>query len=140
VRDAEVEPERYFDGQGDPQGGRKESESTDLDYTLQLDWTPDIPRGYLLVHVDYIFNEADDDSNATIYTTGRWYFQDRELLNARIAWSNEADTIEIGIWGKNLQDNEIADNPGGFVADFFGAYRTNIEDPRTYGMDFRYSF
>ena len=35
---------------------------------------------------------------------------------------------------------EIADNHSGFVASFFGAYRTNIEDPRPYGMDFRYSF
>lgn len=140
MRDEEIEPESYFDGRGEAKGGRKMSQDTDLDYTLQLDWTPEIPRGYLLVHVDYVFNEAADDSDATIYTTGRWYFQDRELLNARIAWSNDDDTFEVGIWGKNLQDNQIAENPGGFVADFFGAYKTNIEDPRTYGVDFRYSF
>ena len=140
VRDSEKTPIPYFDGDGQPQGGRKENESTDTDYTLRLDWTPNIPRGFLLVHVDYVFEEADDDSNATIYTTGPWYFQDRELLSARIAWQNDDDNLEIALWGKNLLDKEIADNPGGYVASDLGAYRTSIEDPLTYGVDVRYSF
>ena len=140
VRDEEKTPEAYFDSQGNPAGGRKESVSTDTDYTLRLDWTPDIPMGYLLVHVDYIFNEAEDDSEAVIYTTGQWYFQDRELLNARIAWQDDSDTFEVALWGKNLLDKEIAENPGGFVADALGAYRTSIEDPLTWGVDLRYSF
>jgi iron complex outermembrane receptor protein len=140
IRDEERTQERYFDGQGNPKGGKKESTSTDTDYTLRLDWTPEIPLGYLLVHVDYVFNEADDDSNAVIYTTGPWYFKDRELLSARIAWQNDADNIEVALWGKNLLDKENASNPGGFVASDLGAYRTSIEDPLTWGVDLRYSF
>ncbi len=140
VRDEEKTQERYFDSQGKPKGGRKESSSTDTDYTLRLDWTPEIPLGYLLIHVDYVFNEADDDSDAVIYTTGPWYFKDREMLSARIAWQNNADNIEVALWGKNLLDKEIADNPGGPVAADLGAYRTSIEDPLTWGVDLRYSF
>jgi iron complex outermembrane receptor protein len=140
VRDEEKTPQPYFDSQGNPAGGRKESVSTDTDYTLRLDWTPEIPVGYLLVHVDYIFNEAEDESDAVIFTTGEWYFRDRELLNARIAWQDDSDTFEIALWGKNLLDKEIADNPGGFVADALGAYRTSIEDPLTWGVDLRYAF
>jgi len=142
VRDEEKTPEAYFDGQGEPQGGKKENTNTDTDYTLRLDWTPDIPMGFLLVHVDYVFNEADDDSDAVIYTTGPWYFKDREMLSARIAWQNDADSIEVALWGKNLLDKEIAGNPDGFVADpsTLGAYRTSIEDPLTWGVDLRYSF
>jgi iron complex outermembrane receptor protein len=140
VRDEEKTPEAYFDSQGNPAGGRKENVSTDTDYTLRLDWTPDIPVGYLLVHVDYIFNEAEDESGEVIFTTGQWYFQDRELLNARIAWQDDSDTFEVALWGKNLLDKEIADNPDGFVADALGAYRTSIEDPLTWGVDLRYSF
>ena len=142
VRDAEITPQAYFNGAGEPVGGRKQSESTNTDYTLRLDWTPEIPVGFLLVHVDYVFEEAEDpsDTDAAIYTTGPWYFQDREILSARIAWTNEAENFEVAVWGRNLQDNEIADNPGGFVASNLGAYRTSIEDPLTYGVDLRYSF
>ncbi len=140
VRDAETTPQAYFNGDGEPVGGSKQTDGTNTDYTLRLDWTPVIPRGYLLVHVDYVFESADDDSDVAIYTTGPWYFQDREILSARIAWTNDADNFEVAIWGRNLQDNEIADNPGGYVASTLGAYRTSIEDPLTYGVDLRYSF
>jgi hypothetical protein len=39
-------------------------------------------------------------------------------------------------------DEETASNPGGFVAgdDALGAAITTIDDPRTYGIDVRYSF
>jgi len=142
VRDAEITPQAYFNGNGEPVGGSKKNESTNTDYTLRLDWTPAIPMGYLLVHVDYVFEESEDpsDTEAAIYTTGPWYFQDREILSARIAWTNDAENFEVAIWGRNLQDNEIADNPGGYVASNLGAYRTSIEDPLTYGVDLRYSF
>jgi iron complex outermembrane recepter protein len=141
VRSAEITPQAYFNSNGQAVGGRKESTNTSTDYTLRLDWTPQIPVGYLLVHVDYVYEENEGPSETTaIYTTGEWYFQDREILSARIAWTNEAENFEVAIWGRNLQDNEIADNPGGYAAANLGAYRTSIEDPLTYGMDIRYSF
>ncbi|MAT92192.1 MAG: hypothetical protein CME59_06295 [Halioglobus sp.] len=140
MRDMEREQDPYFDARGEPKGGEKENIDTRTDYTISMDWTPDIPTGYLLVHVDYIFDQKADDSTATIFTTGRWYFQDRKLLNARLAWSNDADTIEVALWGKNLLDEEFAENPGGFVADELGAYKTNVQDPLTYGVDLRYNF
>ena len=139
-RDTERTQEPFFDSEGEPQGGRKESLDSELDYTLTLDWTPEIPRGFLLVHVDYVFNEADDDSDDVIYTTGRWYYKDRKMLNSRIAWSNDNDSIEIAIWGRNLLDEQVAENPGGYVADELGAYKTNVQDERTYGVDLRYNF
>jgi hypothetical protein len=43
----------------------------------------------------------------------------------------KSDTFEVALWGKNLLDKEIAENPGGLVADAIGAYRTCIEDPLT---------
>ena len=142
VRSSVKTPQAYFNSGGQPVGGTKQHDKTNTDYTLRLDWTPEIPVGYLLVHLDYVYEEAGDpnDSNSRIYTTGPWYFQDRELLSARIAWTNDADNFEIAIWGKNLQDNEIADNPGGLAAANLGVYRTSIEDPLTYGIDMRYSF
>ena len=142
VRSSTKTPQAYFNSGGEPVGGTKEHDNTNTDYTLRLDWTPEIPVGYLLVHIDYVFVEAEDpsDTNSPIYTTGEWYFQDREVLSARIAWTNSEENIEVAIWGKNLQDNEIADNPGGLAAANLGVYRTSIEDPITYGIDLRYSF
>ena len=97
--------------------------------------------GYLLVHVDYVFNEDPGPNDDTvIYETGRWYFNDRKMLNARIAWSNDDDTIEVALWGNNLLDEENASNPGGYVADLLGAAKTTPEDPLTWGVDVRYSF
>jgi iron complex outermembrane recepter protein len=140
VREVDKEEDPYFDSQGEPRGGETISESADTDYTLIMDWSPEISRGYLLVHVDYVFNEADDPGDEPIYTQGKWYLKDKKKLNARIAWSNAAETIEVALWGANLLDNEYAGNPGGFVADTLGAYKTEIDDPRTYGIDLRYSF
>jgi iron complex outermembrane receptor protein len=142
VRESETTPQNYFNSGGEPVGGVKQHDSTLTDYTLRADWTPEIPIGYLLVHVDYVYQESIDpsDTDEPIYTTGPWYFQDRELLSARIAWTNEAENIEVAIWGRNLQDNEIAPNPGGLAAANLGVYRTSIEDPLTYGVDLRYSF
>ncbi len=140
IRDAETTPASYFNSDGEPAGGSSYTDGSNTDYTLRLDWTPEIPVGFLLVHMDYVFEDADDATDAAVYTTGPWYFQDREILSARIAWTNDAEDFEVALWGRNLQDNEIASNPGGYVASTLGAYRTSIEDPLTYGVDFRYSF
>ena len=141
IRESEIVPQEYFNSAGDLVGGVKETEQTGTNYTLKLDWTPEIPYGYLLLHANYVYEE-DEGPNArdAIFTTGRWYFQDRKLLNSRIAWSNDEETIEVALWGKNLLDEEYAENPGGFVASDLGAYRTNVQDPRTYGVDLRYNF
>ncbi|TGD72070.1 TonB-dependent receptor [Mangrovimicrobium sediminis] len=141
LRETETEREAYFNAAGEPAGGDKESSSTDTNYTLVLDWTPQVPRGFLLVHVSYEFDEdPGPDSDTPIFQTGSWYFQDREWLNARIAWSNDAETIEVALWGDNLLDEEYADNPSGLGADTLGGIHTNPYDTLTYGIDLRYSF
>jgi iron complex outermembrane receptor protein len=140
-RETDSESEPYYDAAGELQGGGKESIEPRMDYTLRFDWTPQVPVGYLLVHVDYVFQEAEsDDQIDTIFVTGPWYLQDRKRLSARVAWQNDADTLEIALWGQNLLDEEYAENPGGFVADVLGAPHTSIEDPLTWGVDLRYSF
>jgi iron complex outermembrane receptor protein len=140
-REKESVFENYFNAAGEPAGGETEEAETDIEYTLLFDWTPEIPAGYMLVHVDYVFKEdSGPDEDDAIFETGPWYFQDTKLLSARISWQNDADTIEVALWGKNLLDEETASNPGGYVADTLGASHTNIDDPMTYGLDLRYSF
>ncbi len=140
-RETESVSEEYYNEAGDLVGGEKSTGETNTEYTLKLDWTPQIPYGYLLLHMNYEFREdPGPNRNTAIFATGPWYFQDKKLLNARLAWSNEADTIEVALWGNNLLDEEYASNPGGRAADVLGAYHTNIDDVLTWGVDLRYSF
>ncbi|MGI9286351.1 MAG: TonB-dependent receptor [Pseudomonadales bacterium] len=133
--------DNYFNAAGEPAGGENVSTDADTEYTLRFDWTPELPFGFVLIHVDYVYREDPGPNEDTaIFQTGPWYFQDEKLLSARVSWQNNADTIEVALWGKNLLDEENAENPGGFVADTLGAAHTAIDDPRTYGLDLRYSF
>lgn len=140
-RDTESISDEYYDAAGELKGGVKDTGTSDFDYTLRFDWTPEIPVGYLLVHVDYVFDEDNEpDENSVIFQEGRWYFQDKKKLSARIAWESEDGAFEVALWGKNLLDEEYASNPGGFVADALGAAYTGLDDPLTYGIDLRYAF
>lgn len=140
-RDNESKSDEYYNGAGEPKGGDTDSGNTSTDYTLRFDWTPEIPVGFLLVHVDYVFNEdSGDHDDDAVYYEGPWYFQDEKRLSARVAWESDDGSIEVALWGKNLLDEEYASNPGGFVADDLGAAYTTIEDPLTYGVDLRYAF
>ncbi|AQA19408.1 hypothetical protein BST95_15345 [Halioglobus japonicus] len=134
--------EAYFNAAGEPAGGEEFTSRTNNDYTLRLDWTPEIPTGFLLLHMNYVFNEdpAKFDPDTAIFVDGPWYFQDRKILNARVAWTNEQENLEIALWGDNLLDEEYASNPGGLAADTLGAAHTSIRDTITYGLDLRYAF
>ncbi|MEH6585610.1 MAG: TonB-dependent receptor [Halioglobus sp.] len=131
----------YYNAAGDLSGGENTSGETNAEYTLKLDWTPEIAYGYMLLHMNYQFREdPGPDQNTALFTTGPWYFQDQKLLNARLAWSNEEDSIEVALWGSNLLDEEYAGNPGGLAAADLGAYHTTPDDTLTWGVDLRYSF
>ena len=92
--------------------------------------------------MNYTFREdtGQYDPDEAIFIDGPWYFRDRKMLQARLAWSNDDDTIEVALWGNNLLDREHASNPGGLAADDLGAAHTSIADTITYGIDFRYAF
>lgn len=139
-RETESVSEEYYNSAGDLVGGEAVDGETNTTYTLKLDWTPEIAYGFLLLHMNYQFAEDDGPGeNTPIFTTGPWYFQDKKLLNARLAWSNEEDTIEVALWGNNLLDEEYAGNPDSLAADL-GVYHTNPQDTLTWGVDLRYSF
>jgi iron complex outermembrane recepter protein len=140
-RETESVSELYYNAAGELVGGDTDDSDSSTEYTLKLDWTPQIAYGYLLLHMNYQFSGDDGPSDdEAVFTTGRWYFQDKKLLNARLAWSNDDDTIEVALWGNNLLDEEYASNPGGEAADTLGSPHTNIDDALTWGVDMRYSF
>ncbi|MFK8050230.1 MAG: TonB-dependent receptor [Halioglobus sp.] len=141
-RETDTVADTFFNSAGEPAGGKEPTDDAETEYTLRFDWTPEIAVGSVLVHMDYVFRESPGPLlNQAIFLTGPWYFQDQKLLSARVSWQNDDENIEVALWGRNLLDNEYAENPGGFVADTLGAAHTKfLEDPITYGVDLRYSF
>ena len=148
VRDNESLFEEYIDAAGNPAGGELFKTSADNDWTLRIDWTPAIPSGSLLVHMDYVFDEFTeefDDSlqsfiNAGLIADGPWYRDDQKKLSARIAWLRDDEKLEVALWGNNLLDEDHASNPGGLTARTTGSSIVRLNAPRTWGVDLRYQF
>ena len=68
--------------------------------------------------------------------------QERTLVNARLAWSQELEggsEVTLALWGKNLTDEEY--RTFGFnYGPALGLNLTNYGEPRTYGMDLSISY
>jgi iron complex outermembrane receptor protein len=65
----------------------------------------------------------------------RLYGQDAvTLLNARLAWAPANEAYEVALWGKNLTDERWVN----FIAPIITMDQLNYNDPRTYGVEFRY--
>ena len=143
VRKIDSSTEAFYNDSGTLIEAGTEANDTNTSYTLMMDWEPQISSGYAVVHVDYVFRE-----NARGLEIGNddWvndiphYFDDTELLNARISWLNDDETIEIGLWGKNLLDNRYTGFPGGRTKDILGTGFTSVNKGLEAGIDIKYSF
>ena len=145
-RDREVTWDPYFDANGDPASDLERSE-TNTDYTLTVAWSPEIGRGNLDARIDYIFNENpyvigqdtvfDPVDYPSLLDDG--FFEDRKDLRARVAWSNDDDTLTLALWGKNLLDQKRL----GGVSDIsvlFGTPFATMDLPRTWGVELEMRF
>jgi outer membrane receptor protein involved in Fe transport len=145
-RDREVAWDPYFDANGDPASDLERSE-TNTDYTLTFAWSPDLGRGNLDARIDYIFNENPYViGQDTVFDPADYpgmldegFFEDREDLRARIAWSSDDDVWTLALWGKNLLDQKRL----GGVSDIsvlFGTPFASIDEPRTWGIEIETRF
>ncbi|TRX55909.1 TonB-dependent receptor [Thalassomonas sp. M1454] len=143
VRSTDIETEEFYNDVGTLIPAGSSSSDTNTSYTLKADWMPDLGFGTTVVHLDYVFREND---RGAIIGEDEWvneiphYFDDTELLNARISWISESDAIEIGIWGKNLMDNRYSGAPGGRTKDILGTGYTSVNRGLEAGIDIQYSF
>jgi outer membrane receptor protein involved in Fe transport len=87
--------------------------------------------------------EGRDDSYYGYYHDGK--LEDYHLVNASAQWQSGA--IAITLWGRNLNDEDYAVHGLYFGADprdDFGAWQNStylqLGEPRTYGVELRYSF
>jgi outer membrane receptor protein involved in Fe transport len=61
----------------------------------------------------------------------------RDLVNVRIGFFPDGSQWEVGLWVRNLFDEDAAANRG---RDFLGNEFTRRVDPRTVGIEARFSF
>jgi iron complex outermembrane receptor protein len=127
------------DGIGRDLSGNELLEAPPYTVNLAGDYTFRFTSGELLLHADatwvgkeYFTAFNDLPPNDINVSKASWE------SNARIAFRGRDDKYEIGIWGKNLNDN---DEVNWSVSPFaFGIRFTTVPYPRRYGVDFRWNF
>ncbi len=143
VRDIDVETDAHYNSSGSLIEAGSSSSDTNTFYTLRADWLPDFEIGTTILHIDYVFRE---NTNSLLFQEDEWvndiphYFDDTELLNMRFSWINDADNLEIGIWGKNLLDNQSIGFPGGRTKEILGTGFTSVNRGLEAGIDIRFTF
>jgi len=141
-RDAKATWDEYYNAAGELAGGPQAKNSTNTDYTITMDWQPDIGPGELDFRLEYIFNEdtgAFDNTSIVDPDDYPGYFKDRKELNTRLAWTSESDKYTAALWGKNLLDQKLL---GGIndISILFGTPFTSVSAPMTYGVEFGVRF
>jgi iron complex outermembrane receptor protein len=143
ARESEETLESFFDSVGVFIPSATTDGDTDTEYTVTLDWAPEVDFGGVLLHVDYQFKEdtrVDDTGFNRIFLSIPGVGEDLETLNARLAWTNKQENLTVGLWGANLLENERVKGTGAISLAFFGTAFVSVEPPRTYGVDVKYSF
>ena len=142
-REQESSREAHYDAQGNFVTADNRSATTPQEYTLTLDWSPELAVGTVLFHLDYVYEENTDRENEDHldeFNRVPGYGDDTELLNARVSFITPSGGYEFAVWGKNLLENERVSQPGGLTGDVLGTYHVGIVDPLTYGVDFKAFF
>ena len=138
-RDVESEWDEFYDANGDlvPPEDRISTGTSDLDYTVTVGWQPEIGRGNLDVRIDYIFNENTsflDEFSVVDPDDYPGFYEDRQDLNARVAWSSDDDQWTVALWGKNLLDEKRLGGIGD-ISILFDTPFTSMSAPLTWGIE-----
>ena len=142
-REQESSREAHYNAQGEFVTADNVSATSPQEYTLTLDWSPEVSFGTVLLHVDYIYEENTDPENEDHldeFFNVPGYGEDSKLLNARFSYITLGGGYEFAVWGKNLLDDDRVSQPGGLTGDVLGTYHVGVVDPRTYGVDFKAFF
>lgn len=143
IRSTDTKRPQYYNAEGTLIEAQTTSTDAELNYTLTFDWMPDFGVGTTNVHVDYVFVEnlnAEDPGLEDYAKAIPEYFDDIQDLNMRISWTNDKDTLQVGLWGKNLLDNDYMLSLGGLTADLLGTPFGRINRGLEGGIDLKYSF
>lgn len=142
-RKQESQREAHFDAQAEFKEAEQLNVTAPQDYTITLDWSPVLPFGSLLIHLDYIFKDNTDPENEDhedFFYQVNGYGEDSRVFNARVLFVPGAGNFEVALWGRNLTGDDGISQPGGLTGDLLGTYHVGVRDPRTYGVDLKYVF
>ncbi|WP_206484172.1 TonB-dependent receptor [Thalassotalea sp. G2M2-11] len=143
IRSTDTFTPDFYNGEGELIQAQKTSIDAATNYTATINWIPDLGLGNTNLHVDFVFVENVNDKQAGLEEYKKSidaYFIDREDLNARFSWTSQDDSLEIGIWGKNLLDKRYMMSIGGYAADVLGVPHGRINRGIEGGIDVKYSF
>jgi iron complex outermembrane receptor protein len=142
-REEEAVWEAYYNSDSELVREKDEGETAN-NVTATLDWTPAVPRGELLVHVDFVYLEntrsRSDPDYFPEFDQIPNYFDDEKYLNARVAWTSDDGQWEAALWGTNLLDNEYVTDVNNITRSVFGTPYLRVNEPRMYGVDLVYTF
>jgi iron complex outermembrane receptor protein len=116
--------------------GNRLAGAPEYDVTFAFDKRVSLSSGFVMFHVDY-----NHRSKMYFDITQRELISEPSygIANARVSYSNNAESIEVALWAKNILDEEVRL----WVADVSSSFNIT-EDiynlPRTYGIDFIYRF
>jgi iron complex outermembrane receptor protein len=142
-RDSEETLDFFYDSNADPVPPETTDGNSATEYTVTLDWINEIESGEILLHMDYQFKEntaTDGTGFDQDFLAVPGVGEDQKTLNARLAWTNSAESLTVGLWGKNLTDQERVRGTGTITKSELGTGFVSVEPPRTYGIDVKYSF
>ena len=143
VRSTDIHSPEFYNGEGTLIAADKSSIDGQVNYTLSLDWMPQFAFGTTNLHVDYVFVENTNHKQPGLEEYKNAvpaYFKDTKNLNARLSWSNDDDTLELGLWGKNLLDERYIRALGGLAAEELGTPHGYINRGIEFGIDMKYLF
>ena len=143
IRSTENSTPEFYNGNGELISAQTKTYDASTNYTITADWTPNFNVGTTNLHLDYVYVENQNDQQIGLEDYKKAvsaYFRDTKSLNARLSWANDDDTIEIGLWGKNLFDERYVLGLGGLTANVLATPHASINRGREAGVDFKYSF
>jgi len=117
---------------GGDYSGKELVGAPELSYNLRASYDKSLAFGDISASVTL----SHEDESRRDYVDDRIKVDERDLVDARIAWANSTGSIEVALWGKNLTDEDYISHmyvigPGGIGV--WGA-------PRTYGVTGTFNF
>jgi iron complex outermembrane receptor protein len=129
----------YVDGDGNDFSGNKLQNAPDLQWNLgaAYEWAiSDALNGSVRADVFY-----QDDRFLSPDNDPFFVFEETTLVNLRLGLGADDGKWAVTAWAKNLfEDDAIAQIFGGSSPFFPTAFNYAPNTPRTYGLDFRYTF
>ncbi|ABV35721.1 Outer membrane receptor protein mostly Fe transport-like protein [Shewanella sediminis HAW-EB3] len=143
VRATDTYNPEFYNSVGELVPAETRSEDPALNYTLTLDWMPDFGVGTTNLHLDYQFVEntnADEVGLEDYKKAIPEYFKDMKNLSARLSWTDDSESLEIGLWGRNLLDERYMESLGGLAVDYLGTPHGRVNRGLETGIDLQYTF